>query len=172
LSGFWKPEVLFPMLLSLMIALHAHFVFSSMFWMYRYDAYLVGFAIFAAAVVLARYAPSADRSPTLARRLLPVLGMAALVIVVADVKEGVFPAGEIAGATNTYLEHYWKCRRSARESVYLRSILRPQPHCDIRWNITMGGRVAHSCIGCDFFSAAFHNYGDAPRATRRPARKA
>ena len=36
-----------------MILLHGHFVFSPLYWAYRYDAYLVGFGLFVAAVVLA-----------------------------------------------------------------------------------------------------------------------
>ena len=51
--GFWRPPVLFPLALAAMILLHGHFVFSPLFWVYRYDAYLVAFGIFVAAVVLA-----------------------------------------------------------------------------------------------------------------------
>jgi hypothetical protein len=100
--GAWRPAFLLPLLLAAMIALHGHFVFSPLYWAYRYDAYLVGFGIFAAAVVLADLrGPSA-----LPRGVLPALLVAALVPVVADVREGLVPDAEIEGMRGTYLEQY------------------------------------------------------------------
>jgi hypothetical protein len=98
----WRPQALFPLLLVLLIVAHGHFVFSSMFWVYRYDAYLVGFGIFAAAVVLV----DLRASSALPRGLLPACVVATLVVLVADVQEGLVPATEIDGVRNTYLEHY------------------------------------------------------------------
>jgi hypothetical protein len=98
----WQPQVLCPLLLALMILLHDHFVFSPTFWVYRYDAYLVGFGIFVAAVVVSELGGPA----ILPRGLLAALGVAALVPLVADVREGLVPATEIDGMRNTYLEHY------------------------------------------------------------------
>lgn len=100
--NLWRPQVLLPLLLALTIVVHGHYVFSPTFWVYRYDAYLVGFGIFVAAVVLVDL-----RGPTvLPQGLLPALVVASLVVIVADVKEGLVPAAEIGGMRNTYLEHY------------------------------------------------------------------
>lgn len=100
--GFWRPSVLFPSALAAMILLHGHFVFSPLFWVYRYDAYLVAFGIFVAAVVLVE-TPSPRAWP---RGALPALLVASLVPVIADVREGLFPDAEIEGMRNTYLEEY------------------------------------------------------------------
>ena len=100
--GFWRPPVLFPLALAAMILLHGHFVFSPLFWVYRYDAYLVAFGIFVAAVVLVEM-PSPG---ALARGAWPALLVAALVPMIADVREGLFPDAEIEGMRNTYLEQY------------------------------------------------------------------
>jgi hypothetical protein len=98
----WRPPVLFPLLLAAMILVHGHFVFSPLYWAYRYDAYLVGFGVFVTAVVLAGVpAPLA-----LPRGALAALLVAALVPVVADVREGLVPEAEIEGAMGTYLEQY------------------------------------------------------------------
>jgi hypothetical protein len=98
----WRPPVLLPLLLAGMILLHGHFVFSPLYWAYRYDAYLVGFGIFVAAVVLVEMpAPRA-----LPRGALPALLVASLVPVVADVREGLVPDAEIEGMRGTYLEQY------------------------------------------------------------------
>jgi hypothetical protein len=98
----WRPQVLFPLLLASMIVAHGHYVFSPLYWVYRYDAYLVGFGIFVAAIVLA----GVRARGVLARGVLPALLVASLVVTVADVREGFFPATEIAGMRNTYLEQY------------------------------------------------------------------
>jgi len=98
----WRPQVLFPLLLASMIVAHGHYVFSPLYWVYRYDAYLVGFGIFVAAVVLA----GVGARGVLVRGVLPALLVASLVAIVADVREGFFPATEIAGMRNTYLEQY------------------------------------------------------------------
>jgi hypothetical protein len=100
--GFWRPAVLLPMLLAGMIAVHGHFVFSPLYWAYRYDAYLVGFGLFVAAVVLAEL-PATRGLP---RGALPALLVALLVPVVADVREGLLPRAEIRGMRGTYLEQY------------------------------------------------------------------
>jgi hypothetical protein len=100
--GFWRPSVLFPLALAAMILLHGHFVFSPLFWVYRYDAYLVAFGIFVAAVVLVEM-PSPGALP---RGALPALLVASLVPMVADVREGLFPDAEIEGMQGTYREQY------------------------------------------------------------------
>ena len=85
-----------------MILLHGHFVFSPLYWAYRYDAYLVAFGIFVAAVVLSGIpAPKA-----LPRSALPALLVISLVPAIANVKEGIVPKAEIAGMRNTFLMQY------------------------------------------------------------------
>jgi hypothetical protein len=94
------PPVLLPLLLVGMILLHGHFVFSPLYWAYRYDAYLVGFGLFVAAVVLADV-----RAPAWLPRGVPAAVLvAALVPLVANVPEGLVPDAEIEGMRNTYLE--------------------------------------------------------------------
>jgi hypothetical protein len=99
---FWRPQVLFPLLLAVMIVAHGHYVFSPMYWAYRYDGYLVAFGIFVTTVVLAEW-----RTPgVLAQRFVPALLVLSLVGIVADVREGLTAAAEIRGMRNTYLEQY------------------------------------------------------------------
>jgi hypothetical protein len=96
----WRPQVLLPLLLAWMIVAHGHYVFSPMYWVYRYDAYLMGFGIFVLTVAWAEL-----RLPKGAPRgVLPAFLVAALVVSIADVREGLTAAAEIAGARNTYLE--------------------------------------------------------------------
>ena len=96
------PPVLLPLLLVGMILLHGHFVFSPLYWAYRYDAYLVGFGLFVAAVVLAEV-----RAPAWLPRAVPAAALvAALVPSLANVREGLVPDAEIEGMRNTYLEEY------------------------------------------------------------------
>jgi hypothetical protein len=100
--GPWRPPVLFPLLLAAMILVHGHFVFSPEYWVYRYDAYLVAFGVFVAAVVMAETpAPRA-----LPRGALAALLVASLVPMIADVREGLVPDTEIEGMRSTYLEQY------------------------------------------------------------------
>jgi hypothetical protein len=99
-------SVLGALALAAMILLHGHFVFSPLFWVYRYDAYLVAFGIFVAAVVLVEM-PSPRGLP---RGALPALLVASLVPAIADVGEGLFPSAEIEGMRNTYLEEYQTAR--------------------------------------------------------------
>jgi hypothetical protein len=100
--GVVRPAVLLPLLLVAMIVLHGHFVFSPRYWVYRYDAYLVAFGIFVAAVALIEL-PTPSVLP---RGALPALVVACLVPVVADVREGLVPDAEIDGMQNTYFEEY------------------------------------------------------------------
>ncbi len=106
----WHPAVLLPLLLGAMILLHGHYVFSPTFWVYRYDAYLVGFGVFVAAVALVDL-PTPRAGPA---GLSAAALVAALTVVVADVREGVHPRVEIEGIRNTYLEHYQAAQFVAR----------------------------------------------------------
>jgi hypothetical protein len=98
----WRPQVLLPLLLPPLIVAHGHFVFSPTFWMYRYDAYLVAFGVFAAAVALGDLRAPRGWPPG----LLPGLLVTALVVTLTDVRQGVYPSSEIEGMRQTYLEHY------------------------------------------------------------------
>jgi len=98
----WRPQVLLPLLLAAMILLHGHFVFSPLYWVYRYDAYLVAFGVFVTAVVLVGM-PELQALP---RGALPSLLVAALVPLLADVREGLVPDAETEGMRGTYLEQY------------------------------------------------------------------
>lgn len=94
----WHPAVLAPLLLVAMIALHAHFAFSSLFWVYRYDAYLVGvgvMAIAAAAGTLAR--PGALAFPA---------GLALLIAAISSPRHALYPEVTIQAARDNLLEHY------------------------------------------------------------------
>jgi hypothetical protein len=98
----WRPQVLFPLLLAGMILLHGHFVFSPMYWAYRYDAYLVGFGLVAAAVATAGW----PARGTLPRGAPAALVVALLVPALSDVREGLFPEAEIEGMRGVYGEQY------------------------------------------------------------------
>ena len=91
----WQPQVLAPLMLAAMIALHAHFAFSSLFWVYRYDAYLVGFGLVAIALAAAR---------------LPALplaaGLAVLVAAIASPAQALYPDATIRASRENFLEHY------------------------------------------------------------------
>jgi hypothetical protein len=100
--GFWRPPVVLPLLLAAMILLHGHFVFSPLYWVYRYDAYLVAFGIFVAAVVLIEI-PGPRALP---RGVMAALLLAALVPMIADLREGLEPDTEIEGMRGTYREQY------------------------------------------------------------------
>jgi hypothetical protein len=100
--GVLRRPVLLPLLLAAMILLHGHFVFSPLYWAYRYDAYLVAFGVFVAAVGLGEM-PAPKSLP---RGALPALLVASLVPMVADVREGLFPDAEVEGMRGTYLQQY------------------------------------------------------------------
>jgi hypothetical protein len=96
----WRPQVLLPIWLLFAILLHGHFTFSSTYWAYRYDVYLLGFAIFAFAVTSAGL---------VAARLTTDLTLAAVLVAITaylgNYREGWFPRAEIAGAKYTNIEH-------------------------------------------------------------------
>jgi hypothetical protein len=94
--------VLLALLLSGMILLHGHFVFSPLYWAYRYDAYLVGFGLFVAAVVLGNLIQPA----ALPRGAAAAVLVAVMVPIVADVRAGLTASAEIEGVHGTFLEQY------------------------------------------------------------------
>jgi hypothetical protein len=109
-GGPWRAPVLLPLFLAAMIVLHAHYVFSPAFWVYRYDAYLSGFGVIVAAIVLAdvRLPRSGPMGWT------PALLVAAATVLLFDVREGLVPQVEIDGIRNTYLEHHQAAEFVAR----------------------------------------------------------
>lgn len=94
---FRRLSVVMPAALLLLIALHVHFTLSSPFWVYRYDAYLLGLGVFITAAVAA----------TTWRSSLP--GAMAVLLCAATtgtLPTGLWPAVEIEAAAVTYREHY------------------------------------------------------------------
>ena len=108
--GLRSPSVLMPLLLALMAALHVHFALSSTFWVYRYDAYLLGFGVFAGAVVIAGAQSSVPGERPWALGLLAAAAMAAWIGLLGDVRAGSYPLAEIESASLTYREHYLAAR--------------------------------------------------------------
>jgi hypothetical protein len=98
--------VLAPLFLALMILLHGHYTFTSMFWEYRYAAYLAAFGVFAAAALLTDYwnEVSSTEEGRVAG-MVSFAGMAALVWLVTDVRNGVLSSQEITSAASTYVGH-------------------------------------------------------------------
>jgi hypothetical protein len=103
----WEPRVLLPIWLVLIVLLHGHFVFSSTFWAYRYDAYLLGFGIVAVAVGLSR---DGHGSRSTRRTLIATAIAAALVAVTSNPGASLMARQEIAGVRNTFLEHVLTAR--------------------------------------------------------------
>ena len=93
------PAVLACVLLVGMMALHAHFAFSSLFWVYRHDAYLVGFGLIAAALVTTAL-PAAAGAVVMAALLIILL------MVSAAPEEAWSGAQTLAESHANYLEHY------------------------------------------------------------------
>jgi hypothetical protein len=102
----WRPQVLAPLFLVVMIVLHGHYTFTSMFWEYRYAAYLSVFGVFAAAALLTDYWRDApDAGSTRASAIASLAALAALIWLVADVPNGVFSAQETEAAVATHQGH-------------------------------------------------------------------
>lgn len=96
---FWTPEVLACVMLAGMLALHAHFAFTSLFWVYRHDAYLVGFGIIAAVLTVAGLGWPAGAG-------LAAAGLAGLLYLNAAPGEWWSSAQTLAQVRTNYLEHY------------------------------------------------------------------
>jgi len=94
----WHAHVLAPFMLVAMTALHAHFAFSSLFWVYRYDAYLVGFGVVAVGAA----------ASALSLRIGALVTAAALAMFVSAITtpmRALYPDQEIAAARDNFLEH-------------------------------------------------------------------
>jgi hypothetical protein len=103
---FWRPSVLAPLFLALMILLHGHYTFTSMFWEYRYAAYLAAFGVFATASLLTDYwseAAIADGGRLVG--MASLAGLAAVLWLVSDVRNSIFSSQEITSAASTYMGH-------------------------------------------------------------------
>jgi len=96
----WRPSVLLPVWLVFAILLHGHFTFSPTYWAYRYDVYLLGFAVFVAAVASARLLAAAPRG-----HLILAAALLAITAYLGNYREALFPRAEIAGAKYTFIEH-------------------------------------------------------------------
>ena len=99
LRALWQPAVLAPLMLVGMIALHAHFAFSSLFWVYRYDAYLAGFGVIAIAIAVAATAARLGTLPLAA-------GLAVFIAAIASPVQALYPEVTIRAARENFLEHY------------------------------------------------------------------
>jgi hypothetical protein len=94
----WHAQVLAPLMLVAMTALHAHFAFSSLFWVYRYDAYLIGFGIVAVGAAAAGITARFGGAPIAA-------ALALLVMAVVSPMRALYPEQEITASRENYLEH-------------------------------------------------------------------
>ena len=101
----WRtPGFILPCLLAAMIVLHFHFGFSPGFWVYRYSAYLVAFAVFA----LVAFMPAERKLAIPWRALATGAALAALAwmtIANDEWREGIFPGREVARVRRNFLEH-------------------------------------------------------------------
>lgn len=105
-----RVAVLLPLTVALMVVLHVHFALSSEFWVYRYDAYLLGFGVFAAGMVLAGWGGVVPGAPAWASGVLPAIAVLGSVFAVGDVLGGLHSEQEIRSASLTYREHYEAAR--------------------------------------------------------------
>ena len=93
----WRPGVLLPVWLVFAILLHGHYTFSPTYWAYRYDAYLLGLAMFVAAVASARLLEASPYG-----RLILASTLVLITASLGDYREALFPREEIAGAKITH----------------------------------------------------------------------
>ena len=107
---FRHVAVLLPLTTASIVVLHVHFALSSEFWVYRYDAYLLGFGVFAAGLVLAGRREIVPGAPAWAVGVLPAIAVLGGVCLVTDVRAGLYPAQDIQSASLTYREHYEAAR--------------------------------------------------------------
>jgi hypothetical protein len=99
-----RPPALLAAFLAGAVLLHQHFAFSSAFWVYRYDAYLLLFAVFAAGVWLA----GLERAGGVAaawRSAVAAAAVAAVVGALGHVRAAVVPDAEVQAASLTAREH-------------------------------------------------------------------
>ena len=99
-----RPRTLLAAFLAGAVLLHQHFAFSSAFYVYRYDAYLLLFAVFAAGVWLAGVGQG-DGPPGRWRRVAAAGAVAAVVGLLGHVRAAFVPDAEVAAASLTAREH-------------------------------------------------------------------
>lgn len=97
-------SVLLPLLLVLAIALHLHYAFSSAFHAYRYDAYLLAFALIALAVILTEQLAAVGSSR--ARHAIAAAVMLAATLALGDVRSALTAPNEVESAGLTFREHH------------------------------------------------------------------
>lgn len=91
----WAPSVLAPLLVVGMVLLHLHFELSSGFWVYRYDAYLLGAGLVGVAVALVAVLPD----------LAAAVVVAAMALAIGGPLSAAYPANEVESAEATFREH-------------------------------------------------------------------
>ncbi len=104
LKRWREPGFILPCFLAAMIVLHFHYGFSPAFWVYRYSAYLVAFAVFALVASL----PAARKLALPWRAVATGAVLAALAWVTLandEWREGIFPHREVARVRRNFLEH-------------------------------------------------------------------
>lgn len=99
-----RPPTLLAAFLAGGLALHQHFAFSSAFWVYRYDAYLLLFAVFAAGVWLAGV-ERIGGTPAPWRTAAAVGAVVALTGALGHVRAAILPEAEADAASLTAREH-------------------------------------------------------------------
>jgi len=99
-----RVPTMLALLLAASVALHQHFAFSSAFWVYRYDAYLLAFGVFTLGVRLARAEASA---PGIAswRSAAAALALLGLVTSLSGIRSALDSAAEARAASLTAREH-------------------------------------------------------------------
>ena len=107
-----RPRTLLAAFLAGAVLLHQHFAFSSAFYVYRYDAYLLLFAVFAAGVWLAGVGQG-DGAPARWRRVAAIGAVVATVGLLGHVRGAFVPDAEVAAASLTAREHQTLARFAA-----------------------------------------------------------
>lgn len=107
-----RPPTLLAAFLAGGVLLHQHFAFSSAFYVYRYDAYLLLFAVFAAGVWLAGVGQG-DGAPARWRRVAAIGAVVATVGLLGHVRGAFVPDAEVAAASLTAREHQTLARFAA-----------------------------------------------------------
>jgi hypothetical protein len=99
-----RPPTLLAMFLAGGLVLHQHFAFSSAFWVYRYDAYLLLFAVFALGVWLAG-SEGTGATPERWRTAAAVVAVVAVTGALGHVRAAILPEAEAGAASLTTREH-------------------------------------------------------------------
>ena len=98
-----RPSTLLAAFLAAAVLLHQHFAFSSAFWVYRYDAYLLAFAVFAGGAWLASVAEGGAAAGW--RDAATAVVVLALAGTLGQPRAAFVPDAEVQAASLTAREH-------------------------------------------------------------------